>query len=205
MPDSEESGLEGWIPLGTERPIWNRFFQVAPLVVVGTREPDGSHDLAPKHMVTALGWQNYVGFVCTPRHATYRNARREGVFTLSFPRPSQVLSTSLAAAPRCEDDEKPSLGLLETIPAPTVDGVLLREALVHLECETDRIVDGFGENSLIAGRVVQAWVADDALRRADTDDADLLQGEPLLAYVAPGRWAKIAHTDAFPFHEGWSR
>ncbi|MEO1400961.1 MAG: hypothetical protein AAFV72_06845 [Cyanobacteria bacterium J06635_1] len=37
------------IPLDVQRPIWDRFFSVAPLVIVGTREPDGKYDLAPKH------------------------------------------------------------------------------------------------------------------------------------------------------------
>jgi hypothetical protein len=40
------------VALDTARPVWDRFFTVAPLVVIGTREPDGGYDLAPKHMVT---------------------------------------------------------------------------------------------------------------------------------------------------------
>lgn len=192
------------ISLGTEHPVWSRFFQVAPLVIVGTKELDGSFDLAPKHMATALGWENYFAFVCTPAHGTYVNARREGSFTVSFPRPSQVLYASLAAAPRCEGDAKPSLGALETRPATRVEGVLLEDAYLHFECETERIVDGFGRNSLVTGRIVEALVAADAIRRADRDDAELLVEAPLLAYVAPGRYAEIAETFAFPFHSGWS-
>ena len=46
------------------------------LVLVGKREPDGGHDLAPKHMSTPIGWDNYYGFVCTPRHHTYGNIQR---------------------------------------------------------------------------------------------------------------------------------
>lgn len=195
----------GLIRLGGEHRVWERFFQVSPLVVVGTKEPDGSFDLAPKHMATALGWENYFGFVCTPSHATYVNARREGDFTVSFPRPSQVLSASLAAAPRCGDHEKPSLELLSTVPARVVDGVLLEEAYLHFECETERIVDGFGPNSLVAGRIVEVLVAESSLRRSDRDDAELLLDAPLLAYVAPGRYAEVAETVAFPFHSGWSR
>ena len=43
--------------------------------------------------------------------------------------------------------------------AGTVDGVLLEGAYMVLECRLDRIVDGFGVNSLIIGRVVAARVA----------------------------------------------
>ena len=35
---------------------------------------------------------------------------------------------------------------------------------MYLECELDRIVDGFGVNSLIIGRVVAARVAEDSER-----------------------------------------
>ena len=205
MTDHQGGPREGLVRVGVQHPIWERFFQVCPLVVVGTKEPDGSFDLAPKHMAMSMGWENYFGFVCTPRHGTYANAKREGCFTVSFPRPSQVVLASLAAAPRCEDNEKPSLQLLATQPARVVDGVLLEEAYLHLECETHQIIDGFGVNSLITGRVVEALVSEDAIRQHDKDDAEAVFSAPLLAYIAPGRYARISETFAFPFHEGWTR
>ena len=155
-------------------------------------------------MAMPMGWENRFGFVCTPRHATYANAIREGAFTVSFPRPSQVLFASLAAAPRCEEDTKPALDLLTTQPATKVDGVLLTDAYLHFECETDRVIDDFGINSLITGRIVEALVAEDALRDPDRDDAEVFASSPLLAYLAPGRYAEVRDTLAFPFHAGWS-
>ena len=205
MSQSDSHDGAKLVALGTEHPVWDRFFQVFPLVVVGTREDDGSFDLAPKHMAMPMGWENRFGFVCTPRHATYGNAVREGVFTVSFPRPSQVLFASLASAPRCEEDTKPALDLLTTWPATKVDGVLLEDAYLHFECETDRIVDDFGVNSLITGRIVEALVAEDALRDPDRDDVEVFAANPLLAYLAPGRYAEVRDTLAFPFHAGWSR
>jgi flavin reductase (DIM6/NTAB) family NADH-FMN oxidoreductase RutF len=77
------------VTLDTSEPIWDRFFSVSPLVLIGSREADGSFDLAPKHMVTPMGWANYFGFVCTPRHRTYSNIARTGAFTVSYPRPSR--------------------------------------------------------------------------------------------------------------------
>ena len=205
--EQQEEGVPGTtlVRLGVEHPIWDRFFQVCPLIVVGTREPDGSADLAPKHMAMAMGWDNHFGFVCTPAHATYVNARREGCFTVSYPRPTQVVLASLAAAPRCEGDVKPSLDLLETRPATVVDGVLLEDAYLHFECETGRIIDDFGQNSLITGRIVEALVSEEAIRRADRDDQDVIFDAPLLTYVAPGRYAAVRETFAFPFHAGSTR
>ncbi len=36
-----------WVTLDIDEPIWDRFFTVAPLVLIGTVEPDGGYDLAP--------------------------------------------------------------------------------------------------------------------------------------------------------------
>lgn len=186
-------------------PLWERVFVVAPLVLVGTREPDGGWDLAPKHMATALSFENHFGFVCIPTHATYRNALREGRFNVSFPRPDQIVLSSLAAAPRCDDASKPGLAALPTFPDSAGRGQLLEGAYLHLECELDRMVDGFGRNSLVAGRVVAAQVSEDALREPDRDDGDLIAGAPLLAYLHPGRYARVAESLSFPYHEGFSR
>ena len=90
-PSSAPSPSANLVELEVERPIWDQFFTVAPLVLVGTREADGRDDLAPKHMVTPMGWQNYFGFVCTPRHGTYQNIARDGVFAVTYPRPTQWL------------------------------------------------------------------------------------------------------------------
>ena len=193
------------VELDPARAIWDRFFCVAPLVVVGTCEPDGSYDLAPKHMAMPLGWDNYFGFICTPRHRTYSNARRAGCFTVSFPNPDQVVLASLSAAPRCDRGDKPALAALPTIPANVIDGVFLADAYLYLECELDRIVDGFGENSLIAGKIVAARVREEALRSRDRDDADLLARSPLLAYLPPNRYSRIDSSFSFPFHAGFQR
>lgn len=87
------------ISLNLTQPIWDRFFCVAPLVIIGTKEADGNYDLAPKHLATPFGWDNYFGFICTPRHSTYQNIKREKAFTVSFPKPDQVLLASLAVCP----------------------------------------------------------------------------------------------------------
>lgn len=191
--------------LDTQHPLWDRFFTVAPLVVIGTREPDGRYDLAPKHMVTPLGWENYFGFVCTPEHATYQNIQREKVFTVSFPTADAVVLASLAASPRCGDDSKPSLEALPTFAAESIDGRFLQQAWLFFECRLDRMVDGFGVNSLIAGQIVAAHVDSDALRSMDADDQDILAACPLLAYVSPGRYATINHSQSFPFPAGMKR
>jgi hypothetical protein len=107
-------------------------------------------------MATPMGWENRFGFVCAPSHATYRNARREGGFTVSFPRPEQIHLVSLAAGPRGEGSEKPTLGELPLSPARRVAGMLLDDAFLHLECEQtllppDRSANPTGEQGFLPG------------------------------------------------------
>lgn len=193
------------ISLDVSRPIWERVFTVAPLVVVGTREGDG-YDLAPKHLALPLGWSGHYGFVCTPSHGTYQNAEREGHFTVSYPRPGQVVVTSLTAAPRCEGVEhKPGLQSLPTEPAREVDGIVLRDASLVLECELLEIQDAFGEASLVVGRIVAARALEEALRASEVPDGDVLARAPLLAYLSPGHYAEIDEGHSFPFPAGFSR
>ncbi|MGB2852328.1 MAG: flavin reductase [Solirubrobacterales bacterium] len=190
--------------LSTDSPIWRRFFTVAPLVVVGTREPSGEHDLAPKHMATPIGWENRFGFVCRPSHATQRNAERTGQFTISFPRPDAFLQAGLAASGRADDDSKPALAALPVREAEAVDGVVLEDAYLWLECELDRIVPGFEPATLIVGRIVAASADERYLRTADGDDADVIRQAPLLAYLSPGRFAEIRESRSFPLPADFS-
>lgn len=187
------------VALDVSRPVWERCFTVAPLVLIGTRDPDGSLDLAPKHMVTPMGWQNYFGFVCTPRHGTYANIARSGEFTVSYVKPSQVLYASLAAAPRCEDGSKPVLTAYETFAATEVDGEFMADAYLFLECRHFKTIDGFGENSLITGEVIAAHADQSYLRGSEYDEQELVHEAPLFAYLAPGRFASITSSNGFPF------
>jgi flavin reductase (DIM6/NTAB) family NADH-FMN oxidoreductase RutF len=198
---------DGVVTLETELPIWERFFTVAPLVLIGSREMCGSYDLAPKHMAFPLGWDNHFGFVCTPRHRTYQNIQREGEFTVSYMRPAQLVLTALAATPRCgeKDNEKLSLAALPTFPATKVNGVFACDAYVFLECALERVVDGFGENSLLAGRIVAAHVHQDVLRASERDDQEIIHDAPLMAYIYPDRFTSIDRTYSFPFPAGFKR
>ncbi|MDH5309362.1 MAG: flavin reductase [Gammaproteobacteria bacterium] len=187
------------VEIEVDRPVWDRFFTVAPLILVGTTDPDGSLDLAPKHMAMPLGWENYFGFACAPGHSTCANIQRSGVFTVSFPRPDQVLYTSLAASPRSARGEKPVLQSYATFPASRVDGRFIEEAYLYFECRHFRTIDGFGPNCLITGKIVAAYAEADFLRVSELDDQELIHDSPILAYLAPGRFARIDRSNKFPF------
>jgi len=193
-------GESPWVELDLGASIWERFYTPSPLVLIGTREGDG-YDLAPKHMAFPMGWENYFGFVCTPNHSTYHNVIEWEGFGVSYPRPDQLLLTSLAALGR---DTPPGAGapgttFLPVEAASSVEGVLLQGAYAQIECTLERIVDGFGPNSLIIGRACRARISPDALRSSEIDDGDLVRRAPLLTYLYPGRYGIIGETHPFPF------
>lgn len=191
------------ITLDSSLPIWDQFFMVAPLVVIGSKEVNG-YDLAPKHMAMAMGKQNYFGFMCTPRHSTYHNIKKHPYFTVSFPRPNQITLTSLAASPRCEVEinslnNKPIIDHLPTFQAKNIDALFIHDAYLYMECALHQIVDGFGEHSLITGKIKEAYINEDSVRKFDQDEQEMIFNAPLLVYLANGRFAEIKQSLAFPF------
>lgn len=187
------------VELNVGRPFWDRCFMVAPLVLIGTKDKDGSLDLAPKHMAFPMGWQNYFGFVCSARHHTCTNIQRNGEFTVSYPKPSQVLYASLAASPRYEGGPKTILQSFATFEATRIDGEFIEDAYLFLECKHFKTIDGFGKNCLITGEVVAAYADPDYVRSSELDEQELIHDNPLFAYLPPSRFATIAASYAFPF------
>lgn len=187
-------------------PVWDQTFVVAPLVVVGTREGD-DYDMAPKHMVTPLGFDNFFGFVCTPDHSTYHNVIKEKGFTVSFPKPDGITATALTASPRSKglSKVKPVIDALPTVKAKKIDALLLDDAYLQLECALFKIIDGFGRNSLITGTIKAAYLDPAFQRQSDRDEQLQLKEAGLLSYIAPGRFAVIRNTYNFPYPKDFRR
>lgn len=191
------------VTLRDEQPFFEKLYTASPLTLVGTREPDGEPDLAPKHMAMPIGWEGQFGFVCTPRHATYRNAERTGGFTVSYPRPENILEATLAAGPREPDGSKPTLHSLETIQADEVDAPVVSDAYGVLECEVERIIDGFGDHELVVGMIVAKHIDPDAYRSTEIESETILADAPVLAFLYPDRFASISESRSFPFPVGY--
>jgi len=200
----ETSLKDLFVSVSVDTSIWHRFFMVAPLIIVGTKE--GSHyDLAPKHMVTPIGNSNYFGFVCTPKHSTYHNIKKTREFAVSFPLPNQVVMASLSASPRSQDanNSKQIITSLPTIKATSVDALLIKDSYLYLECELFKIIDGFDDYSFISGKVKAALVHKDYLRESEKDEQLQINQHPMLAYIPFGRFAKVKETFSFPFPKGF--
>ena len=163
---------------------------VAPLVVIGTKESDGQYDLcAETHGRAPVVGQFFWFRLHTESWHVSEHPARGGIHGTVSRRPTRSSSRACRSSPRCDEGTKPSLLALPTFQAQVVDGVFLRDATLFFECRLHSIVDGFGDNSLIAGRIVAAHAMPNALRSADLDDQDVIHDSPLLAYLAPGRCA----------------
>ncbi|SHE89394.1 NADH-FMN oxidoreductase RutF, flavin reductase (DIM6/NTAB) family [Fodinibius roseus] len=192
----------------TDNPnLWTRFFMVHALLIIGSKEKDGSFNMAPKHMAMPLGFGPYFGFIGTPRKTTYRNIKREEVFTVSFPQPDQLVQTSLAASPREDDDSKPVIEAIPTVKAQIIEGVFMENSYLQLECTLHEIMGKFGEWEIIVGEIVAAYVHEDALRKEGEDSRDnkIINDSPLLAYLHPNRFSIIKKSHNFPLPKDFKR
>lgn len=204
MPDQSSSPM---INITDDPNLWNRFFMVHSLLIIGSKEKDGSYNMAPKHMAMPLGFGPYFGFMGTPRKTTFRNIKREEVFTVSFPRPDQLVLSSLAASPREEDDSKPVIDAIPTVEAQLIEGKFLEDSYLQLECTLSEMMGKFGEWEMVVGEIVAAYVHKDALRQEgdDADDNRLINQSPLLAYLHPDRYSTIKKSNNFPLPKDFKR
>ena len=86
-----------------------------------------------------------------------------------------------------------------------MDAPLIKDAYMYLECELYKIIDGFDSYSLITGKIKVASVHQAYLRISDQDEQLQLFKNPLLAYIASGRFAAVSETYKFPFPKDFKR
>ncbi len=199
-------GFEDFVSLDTKKSLWEQFYTVAPLVVIGTREENG-FDLAPKHMVTPIGFSNYFAFVCTPRHRTYHNIKKEGIFSVSYVKPDQILMSSIAALPRCsvEDYPRDVVQQIPTVTSEDGENIFVADSYLCFECRLHKIFDGFDDYSIITGTVEKALVHKDYMIHSDQGQQGHIYKNPLLVYVAQGRFAEVQETLAYPYPKDFER
>ena len=195
-----------FVSLDITEPIWSHFFTVAPLVIIGTKEGVG-YDMAPKHMAIPMGFNNYFGFVCTPDHRTYHNVVNNEEFSVSYLLPKQIIQAAISASPRHDSISKSDeiITALPTVNGTHTDTLLMEDSYIHLECKLHKIIDGFDKNSMITGKIISASVHPDYLRVSEKDERDQIASNPLLAYVADGRFASVGETFNFPYPKNFCR
>lgn len=195
------------IEIDTDQDVWGRLYTVYSLVVIGSKEEDDAYNFAPKHMAMPLGFSNHFGFMGTPRKSTYRNVQREKVFTVSYPRPDQLVVSSLAATQREDDDTKPVIDQIPTVDAQIIDGKFLQDSYFQLECRLTECLGKFGEWEIVAGEIIAARVHEDIARNQGKErkEGELIYKSPLLAYLHPNRFSIIKESNAFPFPKEFKR
>lgn len=202
----EKDPFKDFISLDVKESIWEHFYTVAPLVVIGTKEGEG-FDLAPKHMATPMGFSDFFGFVCTPRHKTYHNIKESQRFSVSFVKPDQILLSSLAAMPRCAVTDFPTeiTNQIPTVKSNDGGAIFVRDSYVMLDCSSYKIIDGFDDYSLITGKINKAQVHKHYKIISNEGNQKQIYDHPLLAYVAQGRFASIKETMKYPYPKDFQR
>ena len=99
-----------------DQPVWDRVFTVNP--AGAGRDQGGERRVRPRPQAhgVAHGLGELLRVRLYPAPRTYHNARREGVFTVSYPRPTQVVLASLAASPSEGDGSKAAAGRAADLP-----------------------------------------------------------------------------------------
>lgn len=195
------------IEIDLDQDVWSQCYTVHSLVVIGSKEESGGYNFAPKHMAMPLGFSNQFGFMGTPRKSTYRNVKREKAFTVSYPKPSQLVVSSLTATRREDDDSKPILDQVPTVASKVVDGKFIEDSYFHLECKLTECLGKFGEWEIVVGEIVAARVQKEAARKRGNgmDESKLIYESPLLAYLHPDRFSIVKESHVFPYPKEFKR
>ena len=75
----------------------------------------------------------------------------------------------------------------------------------HVESHLESVLDDFGDEGLLLGRVVAAHADRNALRSKAVPDGDLVHDQPLLAYLHASQFARIDRSTGFPFPKDFRR
>ncbi len=67
--------------------------------------------------------------------------------------------------------------------APEMDAPFLKDSYLMLECRLERIIEGFGEFGLIAGKITHVYVDPESMRVSEADDGDMISDNPIMAYL----------------------
>jgi len=183
------------VSLELERYVGAFFPLPSAVALITTVSPSGVVNVAPKTQVMPVGRHNYWGFACCKQHHTYTNVVEQGEFVVNMPGLELIGKISDASQEFPEGtDELAAIGLCR-FPSLQVRVPSITECGVHIECVRHTVLDAFGGDSLIIGRVVAARV-DSELMLAPQHT---MSKKPLLVYVHPNHYTIIRDFAPFAF------
>ncbi len=139
-----------------------------PIAVVGTRNADGSHNLAPFSFFTAISAKPMIIAFCPmirskdgSKKDTVLNIEREREFTVNFCTEDNYAKVNLASTELPYGDDEFNFAGLTALPGTIVRAPRMAESPIHFECRLrDILCYGTtpGSGSLITGEVVRVHV-----------------------------------------------
>lgn len=139
-----------------------------PIAVVGTRNADGTHNLAPFSFFTAISAQPMVIAFCPmvrskdgSKKDTLVNIQREREFVVNFCTEANYEKVNLASTELPYGEDEFAFAGLTALPGTAVKAPRLAESPIHFECRLrDIICYGTqpGAGSLVTGEVIKVHV-----------------------------------------------
>jgi len=133
------------------------------VVLVCTKSPAGTYDLAPIAWVSPLDYEptSRVLFVCDPAHATHGNLLARGEFALALPTFDQMPLVGAAGSSSGRGRDKYAELGISAFSAEAVDAKIPEGVAGWLECRLLRTV-AEGSSSIVMGEVLAARAVSDA-------------------------------------------
>jgi flavin reductase (DIM6/NTAB) family NADH-FMN oxidoreductase RutF len=169
-----------------------------PVVLIGTENDDGSHNLAPMSSAFWLGWRCLLGLAAGSK--TSENMRRTGECVLNLPSVDCVAAVNLLARTtgsnpvpegkvrrgyRFEPDKFDISGLTPVV-SETVSAPRVRECPVQLEAKVEAIHHVAEDDRLQRGRIL---CFEARILRVHVDDRIMIDGEE--NRIDPDKWRPL--------------
>lgn len=169
-----------------------------PVVLIGTRNPDGTDNLAPMSSVWWLGWRAMLGLAATSR--TTENLQRTGVCVLNLPSVGEVAAVDRLALTTGSDPVPPrkqrrgyryvadkfGRAGLTPLPGEVVAAPRVLECPVHLEVTLQAVHEVAADDPQTRGHLVCLEVR---IERVHVGEALLSDEDP--QRIDPDRWRPL--------------
>ena len=104
-----------------------------------------------------------------------------------------------------EDYPRDVVQHIPTVSSEDGENIFVADSYLFLECDLHKIFDGFDDYSIITGTVEKAFVHKKYKIHSDQGQQGRIYENPLLVYVAQGRFAKVHETMAYPYPKDFER
>lgn len=156
----------GKVEFSTDKREWSPSPLADQIILVSTREKDGSPNVATKSWVSmaAFGPPPIIMFGCNTEHATAKNIMARGEFVINIPSDGLLATCWIVGSdPKIRGINRFKNNGLTPIPGLKIQTPRVGECKAHLECVLDT-TKKWGEEIVFFGKIVSASMNEDLLK-----------------------------------------